>query len=253
MGDGARPRPPALAGPLERQRRLDAAVRERVREPVGADAQADERLERVGHRSRAASSAATAARQSSRCALTLPISARLPSTSRRRARGRRAPRRAAGRRCRAARDAVAAQQPERASHDLGVAGRLEHDVEAADVVRGRLRHGARPRRDVARAEAAASSAAARPARREAAVHTSSPSSRSRQVASIPIAPVPSTSARRGAHGWRSPTARAWRIARAQTDGGLGQHAERGRAPAGTGTRCSGASATSSRANPSQRA
>ena len=37
--------------------------------------------------------------------------------------------------------------------------------------------------------------------------------------SIPIAPAPSTSARPGRHGWRPPTARTWRSARAQIDAG----------------------------------
>ena len=68
---------------------------------------------------------------------------------------------------------------------------------------------------------------------------------------MPIAPVPTTSARRGPHGWRPPIARTWRSARSQTDAGSASTPSRP-SVAGTGTRCSGASATSSAANPCSR-
>ena len=49
--------------------------------------------------------------------------------------------------------------------------------------------------------------------------------RRRYVPSIPIAPVPSTSARRGPQGWRPPTARTWRSPRSADGRRLGEHAE----------------------------
>ena len=88
-----------------------------------------------GQRARARSSASTAASQSTRLALTLPTSARfcrIASTPMHRA--------VEGDLLRApvdaqqAGDAVAAEQPQRVGHDLGVAGGLHDEVEAADVL-----------------------------------------------------------------------------------------------------------------------
>lgn len=68
---------------------------------------------------------------------------------------------------------------------------------------------------------------------------------------MPIAPVPSTSARAGRHGWRPPTSRAWRRPRAQIEAGSARTPRRPRAR-GIATRCSAASATCSAAKPSSR-
>ena len=84
-----------------------------------------------------------------------------------------------------------------------------------------------------------------------AVHTSNPSRRRKYVDSMPIAPGPITSARSARHGWRSATARAWRIARAHIEAGSARTPSRP-SERGTGTRCSARSATSSLANPSRR-
>ena len=86
---------------------------------------------------------------------------------------------------------------------------------------------------------AATSSAFSPRAERAAVHVAIPSSRSRQVASMPIAPAPSTSARRGAHGWRPPIARAWRRPRAQIEAGSASTPSRPSAR-GTGMRLAGA-------------
>ena len=58
-------------------------------------------------------------------------------------------------------------------------------------------------------------------------------------------------ARWARHGWRSPTARAWRIARAQTEPGSASTPSRP-SELGTATRCSADSATRSLAKPSSR-
>ena len=71
------------------------------------------------------------------------------------------------------------------------------------------------------------------------------------MASIPIAPAPMTSARRGRQVWRSPTRRAWRMPRTQTDAGSARTPRRPR-PAGTRTSWAGSSATTSRAKPCRR-
>ena len=68
---------------------------------------------------------------------------------------------------------------------------------------------------------------------------------------MPIAPAPMTRARSARHGWRSPTARAWRIARAQTEAGSARTPSRP-SERGTATRCSADSTASSLANPSRR-
>ena len=69
--------------------------------------------------------------------------------------------------------------------------------------------------------------------------------------SIPIAPAPNTSARPGRHGWRPPTACAWRIARAQIDAGSASTPSPPSA-SGTATTCSASTTASSAAKPCSR-
>jgi hypothetical protein len=68
---------------------------------------------------------------------------------------------------------------------------------------------------------------------------------------MPIAPGPMTSARSARHGWRSATARACRIARAQIEAGSASTARRP-SERGIATRFPAASATRSLAKPSSR-
>ena len=222
----ARRRGPLRRGSAELERGLHAAEVERLLEAVERHAQADERLERLrasarGPRSRCS----TPASQSTLWALTLPQQRRgSGGPCRRRAPARRCSRRARRRRAPAGtrRRCAAAATPRRASPGRRPPPRSPR----------RSRRRPRPRPPAASprwthnvAPSASTSRAFSPPGERPAVQTSRSSSRSRHVASIPIAPAPITSARRGAHGWRA--ADRARVAQAALAdrGRLGQHAE----------------------------
>ena len=71
------------------------------------------------------------------------------------------------------------------------------------------------------------------------------------VESMPIAPVPSTSARWSSQVWRPPIERACRIPRSQIDAGSTSTPSRP-SERGMPISCAGSSGTSSRANPCRR-
>ena len=116
-------------------------------------------------------------------------------------------------------DAVPAQQPDAVGHHLRVAGRLDDEVEAADLVPERRQEAGRQSRRSGLRRRPTSCARGSFAGPRDAVQTSRPSRRRRYVESMPIAPTPSTSARWSSHGWRPPIERACLIPRSQIDAG----------------------------------
>ena len=205
-----------LALGREHERRLAAAVGERLGEAVERHTQADERLE--------------CARPPLACAVervdagepVLPV--RVDAAEERR--GSRGSRRSRARGpsmltvCVAAVDARAGRRRRCGGAARGCppspARRAASTTRSKPPTSSRARPADVGRREVARAEAAVAGVVAR---LEPAVQTSMPASRSRYVESMPIAPAPSTSARSSCHGWRPPIARACLIARAQIDVG----------------------------------